>query len=115
MTFNTFVYNITQNTGLFDIFDLGRQLPQEYYLNWVYNNAEPLSCYSLEDFLEMYIEFFDIQEDDNLADFDHAIEMKVADEEQADMNKWLDINDLNKDKVTFGYSEVMDSMSYDAW
>lgn len=113
MTFHSFVHNIMQNTGEIDLSNHnGRYLP---YLNWVYNNLEHVSCYSMDDFLEMYMEYYDIQEDDNLAGCDHAIEMKVAEEEQAEMDKWLEIDDLNKDKVTFGYSEVMDTMSYDAW
>ena len=115
MTFRNFVHNITQNTGEINIFELGRDLPREFYLNWVSNNAEPLSCYSIYDFLEMYMEFYDVQENDHLSGFDHAMEMKVAEDEQADMNKWLDIDDMVKDKVTFGYSEVMETMSYDAW
>ena len=115
MTFNAFVQNISQNTLPFDIYDVGHSLPAESYLNWIYRNPEHLSTYSLDDFLEMYMECYDIFENYNLAEFDEALAENAGEMEQHDMEKWLDFSDLKKDIETFGYSNEMDTMEYDAW
>ena len=103
------------NTLPFDIFNIGKELVKESYLNWIYNNPEHLMSYSLDDFLQIYVEFYDIEVNSNLSDYDDAIEIKAEEMERAEMEKWLDITDLKKDLETFGYSDLMESMSYDAW
>lgn len=115
MTFNSFVQNITMNTLPFDITAVGQALPADSYLHWVYNNPEHLSCYSLEDFLELYMEYYDIYENDHLSEYDDALGDNACNMEQYEIEKWLDISDLKKDIETFGYSDLMDAMDYDAW
>lgn len=115
MTFNSFVNNLTNNTLPYNIFNIGGDLPEESYLNWIYNNPEHLMCYSLDDFLQIYMELYGIHENFDLSDYDEAIEMKAEEMEQTELEKWSDITDLKKDIETFGYSDIMGTMSYDAW
>ena len=111
MTFNAFVQNILSNTLPFSIDKKG----ENKYLDWMWDNAQHLKEYSADDFLDIYMEFFDIQENYGLSDYDYAMEMKAAEMEQADLDKWLDIDDMVKDTKTFGYSDFIYNMSYDVW
>lgn len=115
MTFNSFVQNSLQNTLPFNIHDVGHSLPAESYLNWIHRNPGHLSSYSLDDFLEIYMEYYGICEDYNLSEYDEALGDNACFMEQYEMEKWLDISDLKKDIETFGYSDEMDAMEYDAW
>jgi len=116
MTFNSFVENILQKTLPFDLHrGCVPPYPAESYLGWIYWTGEGLGSYSTDDFLDMYIEYYDIHEDNHLADYDETLDYKVRKLDQQYLEKDLDISDLNKDRQTFGYSYEMDMMEYDAW
>lgn len=110
MTFNAFVKHILDNTLPFDIYSYEKKT-----INYMFDNAQHLKYYSTDDFLEIYMEYFDIQENGLLSNYDEAIEMNADYMDQADLEKWLDIDDMVKDTKTFGYSDFMYNMSYDAW
>jgi len=83
MTFNSFVQNISQNTLPFDIHNgVVPEHPAKSYLSWIYWNAGHLSSYSIDDFLDMYIEYYDIRENKKLSEYDEAISDKVHLEQQ---------------------------------
>lgn len=117
MTFNAFVQQILNNTLPFDVHNniMSLQLRETDYLNWISNNAQHLKNYSTADFLEIYMEYYDVQENEALSDYDDAIETKAEYMDQVVMEKWLDIDDMVKDTETFGYSDFMFNMSYDVW
>jgi hypothetical protein len=114
MTFNAFVQSILSNTLPFSL-ELEMTKGEKKYLDWISDNAQHLKEYSVDDFLEIYMEFYDIQENYGLSDYDYAMEMKAAEMERVELDKWLDIEDMVKDIKTFGYSEFIYNMPYDAW
>ncbi len=114
MTFNAFVQNILSNTLPFSL-ELEMTKGEKKYVDWISDNAQYLKKYSVDDFLEIYMEFYDIQENYGLSDYDYAMEMKAAKMERAELDKWLDIEDMKKDIKTFGYSEFIYNMPYDNW
>jgi len=114
MTFQTFEQHILDNTLPFDLYS-GAKDRDTRLIDWMMNNAQHLKYYTTDDFLDIYIEYFNIRENDELANYDEAIEMNAEYMEQVDLEKGLDIEDMQKDIKTFGYSDFMFHMSYDAW
>jgi hypothetical protein len=116
MTFNAFVKNILDNTIPFDLFNFEEMTTRETkYMDWITDNGEHLKYYVTDDFLEIYMEYFDLRENQILADYDEAMEMNAEYIDQVELEKGLDIDDMVKDMKTFGYSDFMYNMSYDAW
>ena len=110
MTFNAFEKHILDNTLPFDLL-----INETKYIGWIRENAQHLKYYTTDDFLEVYMEFYGIQENEMLADYDEAIEVHADFMYRVELEKSLDIDDMVKDTETFGYSDFMFSMSYDAW
>ena len=111
MTFQTFEQHILDNSLPFDL-----QKDQDTTLiEWMMYNAQHLKYYTTEDFLDIYMEYFNLSVNNDLANYDEAIEINAEYMEQLDLEKGLDIDDMQKDIKTFGYSDFMFNMSYDAW
>lgn len=104
ITFNLFVHHIQNNT-----------LPFVLDLSWLNDNAQHLKYYTTDDFLEVYMDYFDVQENRAFSDYDDAMEYNAEEIDKREMEKWLDMSDMSKDTETFGYSDYMYNLSYDAW